>query len=566
MASKEDGQTSKAKSLHKASQSHATGPSTETNSSSPKIDMVASNYAALLNTQEQPKEVGVIVEYLQKFPLAYALISTSPTPQSLITEVFQSTVISTRASLGLSDISHQPQTFVTPSSAQLLTMFKEMGYKFEDKTEPCLSRIRKSCLPTSWHFLSSVLTGCLFGSVSGRSREDFLNFLPDSKNKFLIHHPRWWSIIINDAIHNSNLAPGWIPEGPQPHFLCMKPYRIRTTSESDSSHPLILPDDILTKLDENSASLCSYQKYIQGIILPPKNKRKHSDHASKKLAKKKKISKSNQPPPIPSLVISNDNLGADLDEPTSPPKSGTSSKPHSFLDSLFQAPSDYDEPSSPAPVSATCFQSVLEIPSNRVSLDYDSLEDDDQNGEKQIEPEDLPKSSPVEDNQDEDTSMQTVDIPTSEGLVVDDEPHDMSIVLYSNAPTRTFSIDLDDYSPPTPKESQEKDDTPKETDEANTTEPEPERIRLTAQMLLVDEVKYIKTQSSSSPLCALQLKVASTDSKLELILAKLYGSNDRPPEPEAEILNKIRSSQSPVIHHIPDSPNEFEKRRPEKTE
>ncbi|CAH1413593.1 unnamed protein product [Lactuca virosa] len=383
MASKEDSQTSKAKSSHKGSHSHATGPSTETHSSSPKVEMAASNYTALLNTQEQPKEVGVVVEYLHKCPLAYALLSTSTTPQSLIFEVFQSAVISTRASLGLSDIPPKPQTFVTPTSAQLLTMFKEMGYKFEDEQEPCLSRTQKSCLPTPWHFLSSVLTRCLFGSVGGRSKgktdlcilmyglfydinvdyasilwEDFLNFLPASKNKFLIHHPRWWSIIIYDAIHNSNLALGWIPEGPQPHFLCMTSYRIRMASESGSSQPVIIPDSILTKLDENSASLCSYQKYIQGIISPPKKKRKHSDHTSKKKAKKKK--KSNQPPPIPSSVVSDDNHGADLEEPTSLPKSGTTSKSFSFIDSLFQAPSDSDEPSSSAPVSPARVQSDLE--------------------------------------------------------------------------------------------------------------------------------------------------------------------------------------------------------------
>lgn len=94
-----------------------------------------------------------------------------------------------------------------------------------------------------------------------------------------------------------------------------------------------------------------------------------------------------------------------------------------------------------------------------------------------------------------------VDIPSSEGMIVDDEPNDVSIVLYSNTSTRTFSIDLDDFSPQTPKQSQEKDDiqepnfssfqqdplqydgTPKETDEANTTEPETECIKLTAQMV-----------------------------------------------------------------------------------
>ncbi|CAI9276478.1 unnamed protein product [Lactuca saligna] len=136
--------------------------------------------------------------------------------------------------------------------------------------------------------------------------EDFLNFLLASKNNFLIHHPRWWSIIIYDAIHNSNLTPRWIREGPQPHFLFMTPYRICMTSESGSSQPVIIPDSILTKLDENNASLYSYQKYIRGIISPPKKKMKHSDNASKKSAKKKKKSKSNQLPLShlqPSLMI-----------------------------------------------------------------------------------------------------------------------------------------------------------------------------------------------------------------------------------------------------------------------
>ncbi|CAI9263434.1 unnamed protein product [Lactuca saligna] len=336
--------------------------------------------------------------------------------------------------------------------------------------------------------------------------------------------------------------------------------------------------------------------------------------------------------------------------------------------------------------------------------------------------------------------MRTVDIPSSEGLIVDDENNDMSIVLCSTVSARTFTIELDEYSLPTTKESQEKDvvnepnlsffsqdplqddSTPKDTNEDITTETEPECIRLTAQMvvdgiaeiifltsshseylqnfqeylecmeenmcvlnektearvktlqvtieyfegttayikgqvarnmrriqtldqkihntieaclslmnqkiddfiqflsnlesiyeakldhmqnhvtahdryistleksiaelskasassstspfqafseqktvqLLVDEVKAIKKQSSSSDLCALQKKVASTDSKLDLILAKLSGSNERSPEPEGEKVHKNRSSQSPIIHQIPDSPNEFEKRRYEK--
>ncbi|CAH1415951.1 unnamed protein product [Lactuca virosa] len=405
-------------------------------------------------------------------------------------------------SLDLSDDSCQPKTFATPSSPQLLTMFKEMGYTFEENTEPNLSRIRKACLPTPWHFLSSVLTRCVFGSVGGHIRgktdlwvfmyglfdginvdytsilwEDFLTFLFASKNKFLIHHPRWWSIIIHDVINNRNLRPEGTPEGPQPQFLRMTPYRIHIASDFEFSHPIIIPYTILAKLDENNASLCSYQRYIQGTTSSPKNK----------------------------------NV---LDKTRSPPKYGTTSNPFSFLDSSFQAPYDYDEPSSLTPVSPAGFQSVLESPSNRVSLDYDSLHDDDQDGEKKFELEDLPKSFPVQYNQDKDTPMQMVDIASSEGLIVDDEPHDMSIVLYSKPSTRTFNIDLDDYSPSPQKESQEHDDTqkvkfysyprdpspddgtPTDTNEANTSEPETERIRLTAQMV-ADGIAEILLHKSS---------------------------------------------------------------------
>ncbi|CAI9283899.1 unnamed protein product [Lactuca saligna] len=288
-----------------------------------------------------------------------------------------------------------------------------MGYKFEDENEPCLSRIRKSCLPTPWNFLSSVLARCFFGSVGGRSRgktdlwiliywlfydinvdyasilwEYFLNFLPASKNKFLIHHPRWWSIIIYDTIHNSNIAP------------------------------------------EEACRSC-----IQEV------------------GKEEKEIQIKSTAPIPSPTVSDDNHGADLGEPTSLPKSGTTSASLSFLDSLFQAPSDYDEPSS----SSARVQSVLESPIHHVSLDYDLFKDDNQDDDKQSEPEAFPQGSPVQDNHDEDTPMQTVDIPSGEGLIVDDETNDMSIVLYSNASTRAFNIDLDDYSPPTPKDSQEND-------------------------------------------------------------------------------------------------------------
>lgn len=106
---------------------------------------------------------------MQKYPLAYALLATSLTLESLISDVFQSAVISPRRkskqldvefnlfrtnlvltkeestiSLGLSDCSCKPSTFVTPSSAQLLTMFKAMEYKFEEKVEPNLSRSKKA--------------------------------------------------------------------------------------------------------------------------------------------------------------------------------------------------------------------------------------------------------------------------------------------------------------------------------------------------------------------------------------------------------------------------------------
>ncbi|CAH1451719.1 unnamed protein product [Lactuca virosa] len=474
--------------------------------------------------QEQSIEVSVIVEYLQKYPLAYALLTYSPTPQSLFSDVFQSVAISPRAkskhldvefdlflanlvltkeefaiSLGLSNGSRKPTTFFTPSSAQLLTMFKGMGYKFEENSKLNLSRNRKACLPTPWHFLNSILTRCIFGSVGGRTHgktdlwivmyglfydinvayasliwEDVLTFLPASKNKFLIHHPCGWSIIIHDVINNSNLTPKGIPEGPLPKFL------------------------------QEALRSCNQEVGL-----------------------KKKRANSDQPPLVPSLAVSNDNLGVDLDEPTFPLKTGTTSKPLSFLDSLFQAPSDYVEPSSLALVSPAGFQSVLESPRNHVSLDYDSLEDDDQDSVKKSELEDLPKSFPVQDNQDEDTPMQTVDIPSSEGLIVDDEPHDMSIVLYSKPSTRTFNIDLNDYSPSPHKESQEHDDiqeakfsyfppdppqdddTPADTNKANTSEPEPEH-----NVCILFETTEAQVKKLRSPLKTLMAQLHISWEKL----------------------------------------------------
>lgn len=51
--------------------------------------MVASNYVTLLNTESQPKVIGVIVEYLQKCPFAYVLVTTTQIPESLIFDTFK---------------------------------------------------------------------------------------------------------------------------------------------------------------------------------------------------------------------------------------------------------------------------------------------------------------------------------------------------------------------------------------------------------------------------------------------------------------------------------------------
>ncbi|CAH1413457.1 unnamed protein product [Lactuca virosa] len=112
--------------------------------------------------------------------------------------------------------------------------------------------------------------------------------------------------------------------------------------------------------------------------------------------------------------------------------------------------------------------------------------------------------------------MQTVYLPSNEGMIVDDEPNHMSIVLYSKESNKTFNIHLDDYSPSPQKESQENygtqeenfscfppdpprdDGTPVDTYKENTFEPKPERTRLTAQMFTIDEfhgtAAYIKGQ------------------------------------------------------------------------
>lgn len=94
--------------------------------------------------------------------------------------------------------------------------------------------------------------------------EYFLTFLPTSKTKFLNHHPRWWPIIIHDIINNSNLEPEEILEGPLEPFFHMSPCRICTAYESKFSHPVIIPNVILAKLDEHSVSVRSYKKLHPG--------------------------------------------------------------------------------------------------------------------------------------------------------------------------------------------------------------------------------------------------------------------------------------------------------------
>ncbi|CAI9279870.1 unnamed protein product [Lactuca saligna] len=110
--------------------------------------------------------------------------------------------------------------------------------------------------------------------------------------------------------------------------------------------------------------------------------------------------------------------------------------------------------------------------------------------------------------------MQKIVIPSTEGLIVDDEPNDMSIFLYSKASTKTFNIDLDDYSPSPQKESQENDknqdekfstfqlDPPQEDDaqahkeEETMSELVPKHIRLIAQMI-ADGIEEIPFHTSS---------------------------------------------------------------------
>ncbi|CAI9262184.1 unnamed protein product [Lactuca saligna] len=150
---------------------------------------------------------------------------------------------------------------------------------------------------------------------------------------------------------------------------------------------LVFPDhgtfSVPSSLDVSSDQLVDA---VKGIISPLKKKRKYSDYASKKSAKKTKEIQIKSTDPIPSPTIYDDNHGSNLEEPTSVPKSGTTSKSFSLIDFLFQSPSDSDEPSSSTPVPPAHVQSALESPSYHVSLGYDSLEDDNQDDDNQSEP------------------------------------------------------------------------------------------------------------------------------------------------------------------------------------
>lgn len=145
--------------------------------------------------------------------------------------------------------------FVTPTIDQLITMLMEMGYIFEKDKEKNISRIKKACLPSQWHFLIFVITRCLLKSVGGGSRgitnlwtimyslyydvkveyasiiwENFLTNLPASKNYFKVDHTLWWSTIIHDTITNALQSSGGILDGKIPTFLSMTPYKILAIS------------------------------------------------------------------------------------------------------------------------------------------------------------------------------------------------------------------------------------------------------------------------------------------------------------------------------------------------
>ncbi|CAH1448893.1 unnamed protein product [Lactuca virosa] len=236
---------------------------------------------------------------------------------------------------------------------------------------------------------------------------------------FKIHHPCWWSIILH-AMTTNDLQPLVdIPEGPIPTFLYMTPYKMRVASESKFPHRIIILSVILEKLDIDSTYIRSYHKCIYRIIVSPKKGKKKSNNALKKMMKKLKKSK---PDPTPS-VYSQD-------------------ASHVCVQS-----------SSPAPDSWTSNQSEQTGPSNCATMvDSFSNHDDEQEGEKQT-----PQTLSTQDDQDKNIPMQTVAIPPSEGLIVDDEPTNMSIILHSKVSFRAFNIDLDNYYPSPHKESHEND-------------------------------------------------------------------------------------------------------------
>ncbi|CAH1413787.1 unnamed protein product [Lactuca virosa] len=188
---------------------------------------------------------------------------------------------------------------------------------------------------------------------------------------------------------------------------------------------------------------------------------KHLDHASKKLVKNIKKSKPDPPTPICSQEASDDDNGGDLDENTTSPKSGTTTKPFTFIYSLFGTPSEYVQSSSPAPDSPTSNQPDQPGPSTRTTMvDSFSDHDDDQ-----------------------------------EGLIVDYEPTNMLTFLYSKVSSRFFDIYLDDYSPFPHKEYQENDD----TQEENISSPQPKTSDAENIRNDTDEAPIPTSRTSSRP-------------------------------------------------------------------
>lgn len=99
------------------------------------------------------------------------------------------------------------------------------------------------------------------------------------------------------------------------------------------------------------------------------------------------------------------------------------------------------------------------------------------------------------DDQDEDIPMQAVDMPPSNGLIVNDEPTNMSIVMYNKVSTRVFDIDLDDYSRFLQKETQDNVN----IDEANNLSPQPHTRDAENTQVDTDKAHIPTSPKSSKP-------------------------------------------------------------------